>query len=373
MRKGFAILLCLLTAFAVCGLAEHDAYVITEHRALGKGGSYVSWPEAALEDEAVSQRINAHLQENCHLQSYLSLLDSLGESGAGLTVKYEVFQPPMEDIVSFVVSAKGRMLSGRPSQVWYATSFDLKTGERLVFADLFSDPESAVNRMEAYIETQIEPNASDYLENASFVPLPEENFALCENGILLNYPYRQVSCLSGYAGAVLVPYSAVSEEWLLTVPEITNEDFALSLLDQVKSGTLPGLPVHLGQALDEVADAYRVSVDPGAWPGGIFVEAEDARFAGSAVMADGEGGSVTGLFSSGMLFPAMKGGEMDETEVLRLFGQPDRVHPVGQTDMVTSLLPPGKVFVYTLENTDFAVSLDSGGLVFGYLIGSYPE
>ena len=71
---------------ASCAFAEHDAYVsVTEHSVLGKGASYVSWPEVVMADEEAAHRINAQLEEDCQLQAYLSLLAGVGESGAGLS------------------------------------------------------------------------------------------------------------------------------------------------------------------------------------------------------------------------------------------------------------------------------------------------
>ena len=192
--------------------------------------------------------------------------------------------------------------------------------------------------------------------------------AIGENGIWLFYDHEQVSCLSGYAGAVLIPFYTVADQLAIPMGETSADTFAAQIKACVSEGTMPGIPVRLGQPLEEAAEAYRMSTDPGIWQDGIFIELEDPRFLGAALCAEAENGRITGIFTAGRLFPALNGGSLKADDALRIFGPPDRTEQIQPMDRETALLCPGTLYVYETGEAEFAVSCDENQTVYGYIL-----
>ena len=177
---ALALLLFCFPAFS--GLAESPADPLmdcfwekkTEN---GPAGSFVSYPVLiggeSSEAQALAEKINGYMLETAQIPAYLQLLSTLQAGGTGLTMDYDMSNSYVLDetgeklkcapYVSLVFSAKGKMLLGRPSQVYYPMTLNLKTGEPVAFEDLFIDPEGAKAFIENYLEEEVEPTLSTYL------------------------------------------------------------------------------------------------------------------------------------------------------------------------------------------------------------------
>ncbi len=205
MKRSILVFTALFLFVLLSAGAENEpgGLTWTEKVIEGPAGSRISFPEFAGGEAA--EKINGTIRADARLDEYIRLLASLSEGGTGLRIDHTVYPDPVSGpYVSVILSAKGRMLMGRPSQIWYAFVFDTATGERVALDDLFTDPEAAHTVMEETAAAE-EETLSDYLENRELIPLPYEDLGFSPAGVVLCYPYEQLSTLSGYAVQTIVP------------------------------------------------------------------------------------------------------------------------------------------------------------------------
>ena len=292
----------------------------------GPSDSYVSWPVFLAEDGAspLADALNQLILDTAHIPSYLQMLPVLQEGGTGVRVTYKASSPEgrnasadpytLPRYCSMLFSAEGKMLSGRPSQVYYPLTVDTQTGETVPFEALFSDPEGAKEYMEAYLEDTVEPALSTYLENNQLFPVPYERFFLDGFGrVLILYENSQLSFLSGFSGAVSFRYSELWD-WLDTSPDgvpmqtlyhdrygVFGEDFhfAESNGEWLFNDSLYGLScdVALGDQVDAVLSRYHQASDTGFYPGGAYLEMEEAELMGAKFLTDETETTVTGILA----------------------------------------------------------------------------
>ena len=177
----------------------------------GPSGSFVSYPALNSgekpEAQALAEKINGYIQETAQIPAYLQLLSTLQAGGTGLSMDYEMSARSVCETggnlecapyVSLVFNAKGKMLAGRPSQVYYPMTLNMMTGEPVPFEELFTDPEGAKAFIEACLEEEVEPTLSTYLENNQLFPVPFDRFFLDGFGrLIIVYENSQLSFLSG--------------------------------------------------------------------------------------------------------------------------------------------------------------------------------
>lgn len=255
---------------------------------------YVVYP--ALENAGpFTEEINGQITEKMQLQAYQNILQ-FGTGSAGLQVDFEAAMG--EKMVSLVVSAKGKMPFGRPSQVYYPMNFCLESGEEIPFESLFADADGAMAYMEMRLE-EMEETLSTHLENRSLFPVPFERYTVDETGgITLWYERDQLSFLSGFSGSVyfrfseLEPYYDLSETGYLSSIRKTDE----------KIGFLSGLGSRMciGVSLEDALSKYRSTVDSEYYPGGACYEVEDARLQGTVLIVDEGEETVLGMLTGWM-------------------------------------------------------------------------
>lgn len=352
----FAVLLFLpLLAFGE-GVPEIDDV----RTAIGE--NYVAYPQLkGMADEEVQQKINDDIVLSSGVANHLVTLATLGESSWGLQADYETAMLN-ESVFSVIFSAKGKMPDAREGQAYAALSYDLSTGQRLTLDMLFEDVEAAVAWMEEDAVESFDKLSSGYMEFDEVTPLPRDSFTLDEDGITFWYPSDQLFLLSGYAGACRFTYEELSE-WLLADEEalpqrlgligetLTDEAIKKAIEESAASGELPHIPVRLGEAMEEIVEAYRLAQTPDQFPGGRYFVMEapafrDVMLISDAIQSGYEASVLEGIqLRRGSMYGLMIG-QTQRERWLSLLGEPDEVMTFSQSMAYDYGLPAGQSDIY---------------------------
>ena len=246
----------------------------------GSDDSFVCYPYFFTDIDSKAEeadRLTDLINEKAHIPQYLQLLSTLREGSTGLKVNYEMSNTETwhevlslwsaPRYVSLLFSAKGKMLSGPPSQVYYPMTLDLSSGKEVTFDQLFTDPDGAKAWIEDYLMEEVAPTLSTYLENCDLLPVPYDRFFLDGDGnLILVYENSQLSFLSGYSGSVAFRYSELWD-WLDTsdggIPmQVLHEPYSVPNPDSMTSllQSLRAAPT-IGEKLEFVRSTLRVTAD----------------------------------------------------------------------------------------------------------------
>ena len=370
--KAKRFLAAALAAFFAAGSAASfgeepvkETLTVTRMEAAGAGGSLVAYP--LLTGSESASRISVDVFASARVGEYLALLSSLSGGGTGLRMDYTLFPEPAEGMVSLVLSAKGRMLEGRPSQVWYPLVYRLEDGSRVTAEDIFENPDAAEEAIEAYLEEYVEEGLSDYLENRELYPVPMDSFALCERGVIFYYDHDALCFLSGFSGEVLVPYRAL-EGFLrqdLIPCEFNGAETVFSCLEE---GRLWGVPAVLGEDLEGAITLFRCSVDSSWWPGGACYETEDARMRDVLIVSMDGSGTVDALFVRGEEMDIFLPGAEEREAWRAMLGKPDDTVAITPGDPMEKILGTGESDIYRRGDRLMALHAGDNGKLSGILI-----
>ena len=372
----FVLLLCLvpLSSLADGGAAvrfKREEHWVDESR-------HVVYAQLETGDPALSpviSKVNQAIEDAAHIQEYVNLLSTVQAGGAGLVVKDSLSIASSslwrEGTGYFYVlmEAKGKMLQGPPAHVYYPMMFDMSTGEKVAFDQLFTDPEGAKASIENYLAEVVEPQLSTYLENNQLFPVPYESFGISPDGhIVLYYPHSQLSFLSGASGAVAFRYSELwdyldtSENSIalqLCQSGIGAQQYAENresaqlqeLMNTVCGlGFLPGLENQapsLGTRMDLVAQQYDITTDSGYYPGGAYLETEKPELLGTYLITDADESYVSGILTSRIDMFGIETGKTALDEAKRLLGAPAAELPLGEAAAQMYLVCPGTAALYS--------------------------
>ena len=402
MKRWHALALAFLLALcpALTGNAEapddlRADYFWEEAWEKGASGSSVCYPVLMAEENPVAQalaaKINGYIQESAHIPAYLQLLSTIREGGTGLFMDYEISCPytpkpePGEEYicspyVSILFSAQGKMLAGRPSQVYYPMTLNMTTGEPIAFEELFNDPEGAKAFIEAYLEEEVESTLSTYLENNQLFPVPYDRFFLDGNGnLILYYENSQLSFLSGNSGAVAFRYSELWD-WLDTSPdgvpmavlsipeEYTGGMTMKEQMDEICLGVYPlwgfSMEGELGMSVEVLADDYPQAADSEFYPGGACFEVETPALRGTLILTDEAEETVTGILSSRADYFGIFTGKttLKDAEAL-MEREPAARLSVDEAVAEMYRVCPGTMTVYSLDGCLFTLYADKNGVV----------
>lgn len=396
-----ALFLSCLLAFVpvLSGFAETQADVLEDcywygEAENGPAGSFVSYPVLRSGDspeaQTLAEKINGYIQETAQIPAYIQLLSTLQPGGTGLLVDYETSCLHILDengeisccapYVSLVFSAKGKMLVGRPSQVYYPMTLNLKTGEPVAFEDLFTDPEAAKAFIEAYLEEEVEPTLSTYLENNQLFPVPYDRFFLDGNGnLILYYENSQLSFLSGDSGAVAFRYSELWD-WLdtsrsgvpMTVLDVPEEYVGgLTMAEQMDEACMGVYPLwgftmegELGMTVEALTDDYPQAADSESYPGGACFEVETAALRGTLILTDENEEIVTGILSHRADYFGIFTGKTTLTEAEVLIGQEPMARlALDEAAAEIYRVCPGTAVIYKLDGDMFTLYADENSIV----------
>lgn len=312
----------------------------------GEGTSYVRYPLLTANDAAFApavEKINRTMEDKAHIPDYLRLLSSLTPGGTGLRmdcsiglniVSQQEEQSEIKDwVFSVLLSAEGKMLSGRPSQVYYPMTFDLRTGEEISFDQLFTNPQGAKTFIEEYLQEEVEPTLSTHLENSQLFPIPFDRFFLDSFGhVILVYENSALSFLSGTSGAVSLRFSQL-EPWLDLSPDgvishlpwyqhvlsLGREEASAACWSYLSCGSLvPSSRSQLAIGLPWafIEENFHITSDSGFYPGGACYEVEEAEYRGALILTDEREETVTGIVSGQVDLYGLQTGKttLDEAE-----------------------------------------------------------
>ncbi len=403
------LLIVLLSIPSALGMAEDTGFsnlpawhplpvYVQEKKEEGVDGSYVRFPELTTEDPAWQssvEKINQAIQEQANIPAYLRLLSAISPGSTGLKLDYELgaLRGPSAEgtgsgglqlgnpYLSILFSAEGKMLSGRPSQVYYPMTFDLRTGESLSFDQLFTDPDATKALIESLLETDVEPTLSTYLENSQLFPVPYDRFFLDGFGhLIIVYENSQLSFLSGFSGSVsfryseLVPPLAFASEELesyfdpfLTLPTTERRAVAWQMAHSLPVATRR--TISLGDDLEKVLSDFRSTTDSGYYPSGAYYEVEDANYRGTLILTDETEQTVTGLLTGRTDLMDIQTGKTPLADAEAFLNrEPTLRMEIDETLAELYCVCPGSASVYQLEAADgktavFTLYADTDGTV----------
>ena len=388
LKKAFVLLLAamLLASVSIAGRAEEDArhtsdIFLIEEEETGAADSYVRYPVLTTTDgehAPIIEVINQAIQRQARIPEYLQLLSTIQEGSAGLRVSYEAGMVSLgwnyaieSRYLSLLFSAEGKMLQGRPSQVYYPMTFDLYTGEQVIFDQLFTDPEGAKTFIETYLAEEIEPTLSTYLENNQLFPVPYDRFFLDGyDHIVFVYENSQLSFLSSYSGAVSFRYSELTP-WLDTSPDgvamqlSSLYDFKMKSIDSWNESEffwehVQGLAIweiypriFLNDDAEVIRQEYRCTVDSGYYPGGAYFEVEEPRLLGTLILTDDSEETVTGILTCRADLPGIVTGKTTLSEAENFLGvEPTLRMDVSEALAEIYLVCSGTASIYQFRSVD---------------------
>jgi len=372
---------------------------VAVREAAGASDSIVRYPEFISDDPAFAaalESVNQAIREKAHIDEYLQLLIAIQEGATGLQMDYQMgmgsYYAANEGpkiygrYVSILFSAEGRMLSGRPSQVYYPMTFDLLTGNEITFEKVFSDSDGARAFIEKTLEEEVEPTLSTYLENNQLFPVPFDRFWLDSFGhVNFYYENSQLSFLSGRSGGVSFRYSELSDYLDLTddgvVPQLSYlsvqssksfEQRGQDVLQYLAGGSLvfdgEG-GIFLSEEVSMALEDRPAAADSGYYPGGAYFEVEAPLYRGTLILTDESEETVTGMLSSRCDLYDLQTGKTTLQDAIRFLGrEPDTQMQMDEGMAEAYLVCPGTAAVYRLSGYDgpmrlFTLYADEAGVV----------
>ncbi len=297
VRKALAVLSALMLAVCAAPACAEGAgeAALTDMR-LELGGSSIAYPAlAGMADETLQQEINRRMQENLDVDGYLERMTALiSEETQRVRITWD--GAVAGDVLSCVLSAEGALETSRNTHRWTWANIDLRDGHEITFDELFTDGEAARAALEEYLENEVAPELSAHLNSSELTPLPE-GFRLEQAGITLLYPLDRLSTLGDRAGDVRIGWNEIRDELNLEedgIPDRIGVTEMITLTDEsgdriramAESGSLPGIPVRIGDGLKALTDRYHLLIDPDVFEGGRLFSLEGGCFRDVFLMTD---------------------------------------------------------------------------------------
>ncbi|MBR6526115.1 MAG: hypothetical protein IKT57_09080 [Clostridia bacterium] len=376
------VLFACMAFAAVCAEEIAPFAKIEEMRIEGAQESYVACPVFTVgQDAEISARINEMIQNQACIMPYVQLLSQITEGSTGLQMGYEMSPSDANvSIVSIVFSARGKMLTGRPSQIYYPMVMDLVSGEQVKLEQVVTNVDDFAAFVEMFVEDHAESILSTHMENSELFPVPLDNYALDETGITFYYDAEQLSFLSGFAGSITIPYHEMAAylnlsensvldrlgyaELMLACHEDTEEKVRLAS----ESGVLGALPVQIGMTLEDAFDSFRSTVDAGFYPAGAYYEMEDARLRGSLLLTDAQEENVTGIYSRNISLWGIRTGCTTREEWMQVLGTPDFSMEMGDSEAGQYLLCAGVSDYYDYGEYQLQLHADVDGVLYAAVL-----
>ena len=380
MKKCFVWMLALLLMVtAACAEPE------VQRKGLELGEAHVFYPQVTgMEDQALQEMVNAALLQHTGAEALLARLPLTMHSPSPLQADYSYCLAG--DVLSVAVKAQGPVVNDRSTQVWYTANIDLTTGESITFADLFVDEQAARLAICDELEWEIAPRLSAHLRNSQLTPLPE-TFGISEAGLTLYYPMEQLSTLSDQAGTITFRWCQLLEHLKLGEGTVLNrigaekmltldETSAEAIRTAVESGMLPGIPVALGDSVQQAVDTYRLLIDPDLYEGGRVIQLEGGAFRGVYLLTDSltdswEYSVVQGMRADQINLHGLMTGVITQDEWRSVLGQPDATVEVDDVKAESNRILPGESDYYNYSGVQLRLHAnDEGVLVSLFITGN---
>ena len=367
MKKLLSCLAAVVTLFVLTqALAEEITVTATETKI---GENFISYPQLeGMADAAIQEKINSDIVMSANVSGMLMTLVTLDQQTQHLMMDYDVCLLN-DKVFSVIISTKGKQPQKRDGHTWTALSYDLSTGERLTLDQVFSDPDAAVVQMEEIAESTLSEELNGYMEYSEIVPLPKDSFTLDETGITFWYPEEQFSLFSGFSGACQFWYEELEGFWRNDPTlEKTDSEIRETISQAVISGAIPGVPVAMGQEMQEIADAYRLLRTPDEFPGGRYFIMEDAQFRQILILSDSlysgyDQSVVEGIQLRRGALGGLVVGDTAQSEWRQALGQPEKTVDFTENMAYDYNLPAGEYDVYRFGGNELRLHADENGVL----------
>jgi hypothetical protein len=346
------------------------------------GDNFVRYPQlSGMANLTVQQAINDDIVNSAKIAQRLITLSTLKQSGASLQVSETTYLK--NQLFSTVLSAKGMMENLRNAHSYTALSYDLNTGLRLQLSDFFTDPDAAAAWMEEQLSGYMD-ELSGYLDYAEITPLPVDSFSFDDGGITFYYPYRQFALLSGYSGAVQFQYGELQEFFIkdegsvparlgANLPQLTNEQIKANVEAITAQGSLPYLPVKLGDSLPDMIARYRLVRTPDQFPGGRYFQLEAPAFRQVLILSDAltqgyDSSVVEGILATRMNLYGIQTGVTERSRWLQILGEPAATVSLDASVAADYGLLPGTADYYTISGRQLMLYADENNILYAVRI-----
>ena len=378
MKHRILALLLILMFSLTFSLAEEVA--VTDV-GLDLLGSSVHYPQlTGLADEAVQARINAAIMEKGRINDRISRMAALMNAPVKLNVSYSYTLNAILEggVFSCAILADGAVETSRATQAWSAVNVDLRTGEEITFADLFTDVDAATAFIESYLDEQVAPDLSAHLAAGSLTPIPE-TFTISSTGLTLYYDIEDFRTLSDKAGTVTILWCELREHLRWGQTDVLmainanqhialGEDGALYIPEAVQSGAFDGIPATLGQPMQELIDRYALLTDPDIYEGGRMIALEDGAFRGVYILTDAltddfDRSVVQGIRADRLNFWGLCTGDTTIDWWREVLGEPETTLVVAEERAESWRIVPGTSDYYTLGDYRLRLHADESGVL----------
>ena len=327
------------------------------------------------ENKELTDQVNELIREECGIKAYLTRSAELISGG---TLKVEWKGGLLNDVFSCAVSAAGAVENSRPTHVWTACTADLRDGRKISLWELFTDEEAARELIGNYLAEEVLPELSAHLENSELDPLPE-TFFLERSGLTLLYPVGQLSTLGDRAGDIRISWhilkdvldlgedSILSRIGVKEMIELSGES-AEKLRAASAEGSLTGIPVKIGDSVQELTDRHHLLTDPDGFEGGRLFALEGGCFRGVFLMTDDltrgwEDSKVQGIrMDQGCLW-GLCIGETPRGSWIDALGEPDGSAEVNEEKAEANRLSPGTCDYYSCGEYQLRLYSDEAGIL----------
>lgn len=375
-------LLCFLTLTLALSIALAEPTLARKGLTLGEG--YVYYPQMeGMEDEDLQQTVNVALLKASGAETLLNRLALTMQSVTPLQADYTCAQAG--NVLSIVTKATGPVESDRSTQVWYAASIDLWDGHIITWDELFTDGEAASLALSDYLEWELAPELSAHLRNAQLTPLPEQ-FTIDAAGMTLYYPMEQLTTLSDKPGTVRVQWYQLQEHLLLGEDSLLaqigaeamltlDENSLTGIRTAAESGVLPGIPVTLGDSIQEMVDAYGLLIDPDLYENGRLIQLEDGVFRSVYLLTDSltdgwDSSIVQGIRADCINLYGLCTGVTTMAEWRKVLGQPNASVTVDEDKADAYRIQPGISDYYDFNGVQLRLHAGEDGTLSSLFINS---
>lgn len=364
-HRMFLVCLLLMLTFS---LALADAPAVND-MALELLGSSIHYPQLTGLDPAVQSAVNAAIMEKGQINHRLARMAALGSAPVKLNVSYAYTL--QGDVFSCAILADGAVENSRATQVWATVNYDLRTGEEITFADLFTDADAATAFIESYLDEQVAPELSAHLAAGSLTPIPAD-FTISPTGLTLYYDIDSFRTLSDKAGTVTILWSELPADALSLPMSQTHltfpEDAPAAIAEALTDNAFTGVPAALGQPMQELINRYALLTDPDIYEGGRMIALEDGAFRQVYILTDAlteefDQSIVQGIRADRLNFYGLCTGYTTIDMWREALGEPDTTLTVDENRAESWRIVPGNSDYYTFGDYRLRLHADENGVL----------
>jgi len=372
LTRAAALLLALALALPLPALAGDVLKTVRRE----SGASAVEYLQLeGLDNAYVQDTVNEAVVHaaSAHLDTF-AVLEAGSEGSLRLFSRADIWpSPERHDLLSVLLTAEGRMPTGRPGFEYIPLMFDLADGQAVTASDIFTNPQEALAWFEEDAYQRLSEDLSVYLDLEAISPFPLERLLVSRTGISFYYPPDTLTWLSGRSASFHYLFHEI--QGLMNLSEgsflaglgiagllAPNEQTGRQVEEAAQQGRLPGLDASLGEALAEVIDRLKLLHDPEGFPEGEQYRMEDDSFRGS-LLVSGDGQTVSGILSRRMNLFGLITGQADRAAVESALGQPFASLPLTESAAALYGLSEGSMSAYLYGDRELRIYFNQNGLM----------